>query len=260
MQHPWFLHRNNALSPSAKTSVVLLSLWLMFCLFGGLCSGHPFSWGGPACGHWALQPLLSLGSSSHGWEVRLRSQGGIGWAPRPELGTHLSVPLHPDDAHVGGPPGCGQARSCPQLSPWSSVLGGSQPQSCHGPSVPAGPPLCPFQEGQWGGGKTRAGCCWAAQRVLRPVTAIRKEGNTAATVVHTSALASARPRRRPYVETLSLGFQPQGGPGGASPRALEEPAPSPQPLRFTLGRDPGLSFFRGSLLRHPLPCHPHANP
>ena len=86
--------------------------------------------------------------------------------------------LHPDGAHLGGLPGHGQAYSSPQLSLWPSALGGSQHQSCHGPSVPAGPPLCPRQGGQQGRRKTRAGWGWAAQRVLRPVTAIRKRKGT----------------------------------------------------------------------------------
>lgn len=135
------------------------------------------------------------------------------------------MPLHSDGAQLGELPGHGQARSCPQLSPWPSALGGSQHQSCHGPSVPAGPPLCPLQGGQQGGEKTRAGWGWAAQRVLRPVTAIRKRKGT----------------RQPLRYTLVP--WPVPGPGDGHTRrhrpwdsghrgALEEPAPSPFPSHW----------------------------
>ena len=69
----------------------------------------------------------------------------------------------------------------------------------------------------------------------------KEEGNTAATAVHTPALANAGPRQRPHTKTPSLGLRPQRGPGGAGP----------QPLPFTLGRDPGFSLLGGLPLQAP---------
>ena len=91
--------------------------------------------------------------------------------------------------------------------------------------------------------KTRAGWGWAAQRVLRPVTAIRKRKGTWQLLWYTLL-------PWPVPGQGDVGTPATGDPGGAGR----------QPLPCTLGRDAGLSLFGGSLLRHPLPCHPCADP